>query len=352
MQLNASQAEQTCREISEKLKIASFLMTCLILCYHCHGYDEAYALGKIDSLFQKQIEYTFEQAGTIAMSYFFTVTGYLLFQNLSLNTYPEKIRRRFFSLFLPYLLWQSLYYATIMIIRPGSLPLSAFFTKTFCFEKWPLNGALWYVYAVFLLSLASPMLLLGFKTKKTGLVSTIVLILYIRYLGKTPPPLLNEIFRHRYLSNILYYLPSYLIGCYLGKFSRENTKNDVFLLFFILLGSAYFFNGFLPELLLQTTISLLPLIGLYALPLAPSLQNKKIYSLSFLIYAIHAPLLLNLEKLLWSDFILKLPVPISVRSILIRVLFLLLDISLAFFIHSTLKRICPKLLTAITGGRY
>ena len=95
----------------------------------------------------------------------------------------------------------------------------------------------------------------------------------------------------------------------------------------------------------------MPLMGLYVLPLPPVLQNKPIYRLSFLMYAIHQPLLFNVEESVRTGLMLVSPMPVFFRSILVKAIILALDVGLSFCIHTLFKRCCPKILSIISGGR-
>ena len=343
--------ETVSKEISEKIKFGSFLMTCIVVCYHCRGFDDANGMGTWDILLNDQVRHFMEKAGSLAMCYFFSITGFLLFQNFNFQNYPQKIRRRISSLLIPYLVWQLLYFMTKVLLCGEAYPLTGFLRQTFCLEKWPLNGPLWYVYSVFLLALASPILLALFQNKRIAWPSTVLLILLLRFLRETDNPIVNSVTHYGYLSNTLYYLPFYLIGCYLGRFSKENTNTDVFLCFFSMLCISYFLDDLFPSFFFQTTVGLMPLMGLYVLPLPPVLQNKPIYRLSFLMYAIHQPLLFNVEESVRTGLMLVSPMPVFFQSILAKAIILALDVVLSFCIHALFKRCCPRILSLISGGR-
>lgn len=339
------------KEISEKIKFGSFLMTCIVVCYHCRGFDDVNAMGTWDVLLNDQVRHFTEQSGTLAMCYFFSITGFLLFQNFSFQNYPQKIRRRISSLLIPYLLWQLVYFITKTLLCGEDYPLSMFLRQTFCLEKWPMNGPLWYVYSVFLLALASPILLALFQNKRMAWPSTVLLILLLRFLPETDNPILNTVIHYGYLSNTLAYLPYYLIGCYLGRFSKENTHTDVFLCFFSMLCISCFLDDLFPYFFFQMTVGLIPLMGLYVLRLPHTLQNKPIYRLSFLMYAIHHPLLINVEEPMRASLMLLSPMPVFFQSILAKAIILALDVGLSFCIHALFKRCCPRILSLISGGR-
>ena len=92
------------------------------------------------------------------MSYFFTATGFLFFLGLSWEKIPSKIRKRVKTLLIPYVAWEIIatcYYAAIGRIYS----FNAWVSTVFLFNAWPPDGALWYVYAIFLLACCSYVLL-------------------------------------------------------------------------------------------------------------------------------------------------------------------------------------------------
>lgn len=350
--MSVLEVESTNRDISAKIKTLGFFMTCAMVCYHCAGFDDVYAIGPLDASINSLIEYFFYQMGFVVMSHFFTVTGYLLFKDFKITDYPAKIKRRIFSLLIPYILWQCIIAVIDIMQKQYVFSLADFLRRTFCLEMWPLDGALWYVYAIFLLALASPILLFLFRNKYSGWLVTLMLIIALQGKSKITNPYVCAILSHGYVGNILYYLPCYLIGCYCGRFSEENTKSEALTCILSAVFTAFVFNGVFPGFFNQITMGLMPLMGLYVLPVVPALQNKKIYDLSFLIYAIHQPLIKDTSHIFRSGFFMEIPIPVSIRSVLVRVNVLVLDIGIAFLIHAVMKRFSPKLLGAITGGRF
>ena len=62
--------------------------------------------GVIDLWLNDHVSIAFNQIGILAMSYFFTVTGFLLFSGLSYGKISSKIRKRVKTLLIPYLVWE------------------------------------------------------------------------------------------------------------------------------------------------------------------------------------------------------------------------------------------------------
>lgn len=100
------------QEISRRISFLGFVMTCGIVLYHCGPSPAVPSVG-LDQVCFDAISNFFTNTATLAMSYFFAVTGYLLFLNLSLRGWAGKVKRRTFSLLVPYLAWQCLTFATI-----------------------------------------------------------------------------------------------------------------------------------------------------------------------------------------------------------------------------------------------
>lgn len=93
------------QEISRRISFLGFVMTCGIVLYHCGPSPAVPSVG-LDHVCFDAISNFFTNTATLAMSYFFAVTGYLLFLNLSLRGWACKVKRRTFSLLVPYLAWR------------------------------------------------------------------------------------------------------------------------------------------------------------------------------------------------------------------------------------------------------
>ena len=69
-------------------------MTSVIVMYHC-GATGVVPLNILDEKINKFLDMFFDNMAILAMSYFFFVTGYLLFYNLTESLFKTKIKRRF-----------------------------------------------------------------------------------------------------------------------------------------------------------------------------------------------------------------------------------------------------------------
>ncbi|WP_373599797.1 acyltransferase family protein [Paraclostridium bifermentans] len=338
------------QKLSEKIKILGFLMTCFMIFYHCGALDNSYALNATDAAFNTFLSNIFDVMGVFVMSHFFAVTGFLLFRNLNLKNYPTKIKRRVFSLLIPYVTWQVI--ITLKLVLQGQyiFSLKDFLYKTFYLVMWPSDGAMWYVYAVFLLALVSPIFLLIFKNKNIGWGLVVVIIIFLSAQRNITNEMFVRIVNHGYVGNILFYFPSYLVGAFYGKFYDELHQENRLVYIFSVLFIAFLLEGTFPGFLSNTTIKLMPIMGLFLLPVIPSLKDKWVYRLTFLMYAMHQPLIDDIRWRIY-DFYEYISIPVSVSNILTRVIILISVIILSTIIYVILNKFAPKALTALTGGR-
>lgn len=283
------------------------------------------------------------------MSYFFCVTGFLLFNNLSFENYPIKIKKRVFSLLVPYILWQII---TIMIdILQGQyvFRLNDFLTRTFCFTMWPENGAIWYLYAIFFLALISPIILLLFQNTYIGWILVAGLIFLCEIKESINNEIVQYIINYGYIRNILFYMPAYLIGCFYGRLANKNLDSLKYILFLLI--SAFFVGCTTDNFFANIALKTLPILIILLTPIVPWLENKKIYNLTFLMYVIHQPLISDLWLYIKKIYE-KIVMPVSFCNLLTKFIILFSDILVAYIIYLSLKRLSKKGLNILTGGRF
>lgn len=275
------------KEISQRITIFGFVMTCIIVFYHCG--TPKIAISSFDEKWNTYLGTVFDGLAVLAMSWFFTITGFLLFYNLTLSNYLIKIKSRMVSLLVPYLLWQIIYVIK-SLVSGGDFSGKYFMDTVFLLEQWPPAGQLWYLYAVFLLALLSPIFLLIFKKKKVGILTPWFLVLVIVILTYRIWFLSSDIaiaFRtYGYIPNILMYFPAYIVGAFYGYFVKDgddsSLKYCVSMIFV-----AFMFEGLYEGITFDILIRMLPIFILYLFPIREFMVDRKVYKLSFLVYALH-----------------------------------------------------------------
>ncbi len=126
--------------------------------------------------------------GQAAVPGFFLLSAYLFYRTLpSFSGIPEKWRRRFFSLLLPYLLWNFLYYLLYVLGGRAALDLPTLATAVL---QYRFNPVFWYLWQLILLTLLAPLVyvLTARRWSSAACLSLALLLVYFQI----DIPLINE----------------------------------------------------------------------------------------------------------------------------------------------------------------
>lgn len=335
---------------SEKIIFLNFLMSCFMVCYHTISINDSYALNTWDVRFARGFGNVFSVMGSFAMCYFFFITAYLLFRNYELKDYKRKMKRRFFSLLIPYVAWQIIITFIDILQKQYIFEKTDFLFRTFLIQKYPLDGPLWYVLAIFLLALISPILLLMLKEKKVGWGFIMIVSILTQVMYKLPFKIVQDILQFGVMDNVIYYLPCYLVGAFYGKYEENLHPQNLLGYILLLLGVSYFLEGFIPSLFGVMTKMMLPVFMFFLIPSFNNFKLLKVYNLTFLMYAIHQPLINDLWDGMFK-FYIKQNFSVTVYNVGSRFVILLLTLSVSALIYFILSCISPMFLGILTGGR-
>lgn len=338
------------KRISSNIKIFSFVVSCFMVLFHAGMYDNSNAVNQFDRQLSELINYDYKLLAFFGLSFFFSVTGFLLFYGLNYRNYLKKIKRRVHSLLIPYLIWQALVLIKDLCIGRRYEILDVLL-RTFGLELWPLNGPLWYVYVVFLLALLlSPVLLLMFSSKRSAWISTFAMLILIRFLKQTSIEPVRIVVSYGLFSRILTYLPAYMIGAYYGRFYEKNRMPESMVYSLAVVLFAYLLDfkisGFFTDMVVMT----LPMVLIFIFPSIPKLENRKIYDYTFLIYALHHPFIVDLKGFI-DEGLAWIPIPVTILNIFEHMLILAASVLLAAGLSKLLEKLSPKILAVLTGGR-
>ena len=145
-------------ESSNKLKIASFLATIMVVYRHSFTivafFENQESVTIYNQLFQRLIASITE----VAVPYFFLVSG-LFFFRLNYqhwNQYKLMLKKKFFSLLLPYLIWNLCGLGVILIYNPEVIPTNSIWNFIQYFSMSKCYAPLWYVRDLLLLMILVP----------------------------------------------------------------------------------------------------------------------------------------------------------------------------------------------------
>lgn len=340
--------------ISKNITVLNFIMTCIIICYHASYLGDP--VINIDASLDLIINDALGDLSFVAMNFFFFTTGFMLFRDLNIHNYKEKIKKRVSTLLIPYFIWQLFFFFLKCLILKQPFEEINFFETVFLFEQWPPDGPLWYLYVAFILALISPLILLIYKNIRIAQLFLIVVMVFSNY------SLASEILAHGSLSttiipNTINYLPGYIMGTYFGYYHNRNMRLKDLSSVTMMLILAMIFNDdgnianiALEGILKKTTLAVIPMLLVYTLPESKYLDSLLIIKYTFLMYVIHpAAVALTAKPLYTATFnILNW---CSIANLVAIIVSFILTFIMAMTIYKILKKYLPGLLYIISGAR-
>ena len=342
------------QRISKNISLLNILMSCIIVLYHASTLGDP--VIHIDACIDLYINDVLEDLSYVAMSFFFFMSGFLLFKNISFKNYLEKIQKRIFTLLIPYLLWQ-LFFAIIRLDILGQRRESINFLKTvFLFEQWPPDGPLWYLYIIFLLALLSPILILIYKNRRCGQAFILIVMLFSNYSLATGP-LSNGNLSTTIIPNIIEYLPSYIMGTYFGFFHYRSMKLRDLSTTTILLVLSMIFNDdgsmantALEGILKRTTLNIIPMLLVYTLPEIKKLDRLLETKFTFIMYAIHPVFVALIVPTVYSWVLNRFGLYFLANTASC-IIVLGSSAAVSLTLHKLGTKYAPRTLNILTGGR-
>lgn len=315
--------------------------------------------------------------GSIAVPCFFVISGYLFFMKLqewNWNDWGKKIKKRARTLLIPFLLWIIIdfvakYLWGVMKSEIDGFSLLSF--KTFFFDSgglrmfWdrplveynnsllgylvdsskPIDGPLWYVRDLMVMVLFAPLIWKMLKSTRYYALAALCAI-YLFFIG-FPFVLVSPI--------ALFFFSFGASFSISGKDFLEVFRSIRFLsysLSVILLALSFIIEGPVWGELITRMFVVVSVVALFNLvsDLYDKGQRpaKLLTDSSFFIYASHTVLITEI-----SNFILWRALPIMAEWMLVLKVFLrpAVTVGLCLLLFVIMKKICPKTLSLLTGGR-
>ena len=167
---------------------------------------------------------------SIAVPGFFFLSGYLFFRNYDDTQLKRKLLSRVFTLLIPFLLWNLIYYFVELALR--NLPLTAglfdgsvvpFSVKEVLLAtfNYKYNPVFWFMQFLIVYTALTPLIRLVMKNRIAGLF-----VLAAVFAAAFPLSLTKPQGFLRSLYEMLQFFPGYLLGCYLALHFREFMEDQ------------------------------------------------------------------------------------------------------------------------------
>ena len=339
----------------QKKTLLSFFAVIFVIIIHnsttaFYNLDQG-SLAKFTNNFHDSFAYIL---GSIAVPLFFFLAGFTFFRNFKLKDYPRKIKSRFKSLLLPYLIWNTL--ALLFFIVVYFTPLKELISGREMFEPsirnvfegiflYKYNFQFWFLYDLMIYVLLTPLIYLLIYKKPLGLLSLILVFLL---------PLLTTSF----LKVNLYFTIFYFLGCLLGKyclaeFTKKSSKKisliaGFFFCLVLALKTMIFYGVLNPPFIISNLLTIFLLLSFWFFSdlFISKFKPHTFYKEFFPIFTIHTYFLPVFIKI----FLLILPLnAISMLSteIITTLLTVIFTTAVAYFWHKKL----PRLYNIVFGAR-
>lgn len=284
-----------------------------------------------------------------AMSWFFFITAFWFFKNFKIEQLWNKLKRRFFSIFIPYIIWNTVAIVVRLLYKRDILSggIWMFMRNTFIFynSEGCANGPLWYLFRIMQFTLLTPLIFLLLR-KCIGVPAILVSIVFL---------LFNAVNNIQYYE-FTYFLPVYMLGAYLSNIKSSfiddylcNTTEKfrtvkIIASTLILIIGSYGCDYLESQLFTLIYRYLCIFLILYILHQVKVVKKpwKNIRGLGMYLYCSHYIVCSTLRVL-----ILKLPIDMDSAWIIL----VIGSFSVLFFSWLFLDRFLPKTLRVIIGGR-
>lgn len=292
--------------------------------------------------------------GAIAVPFFFLIAGVAFFRNYQSNLYIKKLRSRFKTLFIPFIIWNTI--GLLFTIIYTYTPLSEFISGRESFSPsvpnilegiffYKYNFQFWFLYDLIIYVLLTPIFHFLLSKKWPGLI----------FVGLS---LLLPLFFTTFLGLNLYFLVFYVLGCYIGKhhlsfFIKQSSKSisiislSIFIISLII-KLLYIYNIISLPVIFSQLLLIITLVSFwFATDLfLPKLKNRKFTSEFFPIYAIHTYILAIIIKIIF--FLLpETSFSLLINEVFSTIITVIIATTLAYFWHQKL----PKSYSIMFGAR-
>jgi surface polysaccharide O-acyltransferase-like enzyme len=351
---------------SDRLSVLRFPLIVGVVFIHAYDTNVALSSGIVGIESQSYLSdfirnFISQGIARTAVPLFFLMSGYFFFLGFSwsIENYRNKIYSRFRTLLVPFLFWNII--TLFLLALAQSIPATkVFFSGTNAListfsaydyvnaiiglDHLPISYQFWFIRDLMVLVLLTPLIYLILKRVPKMFLVGIFLLWYSNYWPIYIPSAASLAFFY----TGAYFAYSNFSLFVFDRFGPAILSSYLFFLFIDTISKAYDFNNYIHK----TGIVLGVVSALYVSNLiiqTKSIKNALIWAggCSFFIFAVHEPLLTVLKKIIYKTVSPNSDVMILFLYIAIPIVV----ISLSILLYLTMKRITPKILNIISGGR-
>lgn len=338
------------KALSGSINKMNILLTIFIIFLHSNMTH--YSINEMQTLFFQHVQPLFD----MACPGFFMISGFLMYRNMSnlKAQYPEKIRKRFRSLVIPYFFYSAAWMAAYTVCRflpvigsfvPDSMTDYTVTENIRIFLMAEFDGPIWYLRVLFVLQVLSPVFYWILKKHKY-----IGPVFYAAAVG------INAAFGTGYRT-VPFWIPMFSFGIWLALYWSEiNTWLEKYLKTkgYLISGALFLTGMWIAGSMGNTTCAVYYVFRnfgsiAFTLTVLPFIENMKLPNISkwtFFIYVMHYPILIMILRVL-----LKLLPAANWSYAIIYVLTIVGSIASVVGLGILIEKICAPLWKFMSGGR-
>lgn len=349
-------------QLSNKIKVLSFISILLVVVIHANHTNLTQATPtNFNTSFYIQLFFSHGIA-TVAVPLFFCISGYLFFIRFdgTLNAYFTQLKKRFYTLLVPYLFWcvlgillisilQQISFTSSWINQKSLTELSAIQLLDLVFSN-PIPYQFWFVGHLMALVLITPILNIGLRYLNILFIAAIFITCMVQS-GQS----------HTVTKSLFFFATGAYLATNKVAFSTKIITQNIQLLFIIWIALIAFKTGLICAqsfnvsilISLQNLATLLGLViiwfGYDKIMYAKNVSNHRLFTYTqytFFIFAFHEPALTVIKKAL-----LKIIPHNNINLTLVYFSTSLLTILLSISVAMLVKNTTPTVYGFVTGKR-
>lgn len=345
--------------LSNELKFFSSILSLLVVILHAYK-EEILLQETVYTRFFIINQFISIGIGQIVIPLFFVISGLLFFkdfESFSFNTYLHKIKKRFYTLFIPYIIVSALGILIAYIVSKSGLSDIFSYGRDFTdyspynlLKIWLLKPEayhLWFIRNLMILCIFSPVLIYCLKRKNGSIYYIIAFVIWFLFSSILPLA----------IKSILFFSLGALISIKKLRFNPVKKKSTVIItttLWFISICLSLFGKVQLPEAISDILVNTSILLGILSFYGLYNFINKKhidrithssLAQYSFFIYLFHEPML---------TFIIELCHYMKDTTLTNSITYIAAPITTIFcctLIGSVLRKYAFPIYKTITGNR-
>ncbi len=348
----------------KRITVYGFVLTIAVI--WVHAVEPGFAAGLVPardgSLLLSAERLLGEGLGQLAVPGFFCMSGYLFFTNIdtgvglecNVDTFRRKLSSRVYSLLIPYVVWNIIYYLIYLALGRAELGILALISAVLDYS-W--NPVFWYLHELILITLITPLIYVLLRNRYVAAAILAVLFAAAVFYDRMPLHYANE-------DAVFYYTCGAAAALHLSRYAHRTeyigrAGAACFLIFVICTeakGGLYAY-GYMAAVILGRLSGLLAIFACCCGALRRKLSDAELpqyMRYNFFIYAVHY---LEIRLIQWAVGLLSVTIggvtlfDNDMLGTAVYVTMPLMCIALSVAIGSLMQRYLPRVYGVLTGGR-